>query len=149
MLILKAAIAAPSKDHEIINLRKTESITIEYYKIKIILSALLSIWHTQRWKHINSVCFYHSFALWRVSFFPLSTLSYLFACFLFTTIWMMVGDNFFRQEHREFLVIPKVGKNRKFVGFSWVLVVISQIGKCYQNQCWVQVNPLKTRKLGF
>ena len=26
--------------------------------------------------------------------------------------------------HREFLVIPKVGKNRKFVGFSWVLVVI-------------------------
>ena len=149
MLILKAAIAAPSKDHEIINLRKTESITIEYYKIKIILSALLSIWHTQRWKHINSVCFYHSFALWRVSFFPLSTLSYLFACFLFTTIWIMVGDNFFRQQHREFLVISKVGKNRKFVGFSWVLVVISQIGKCYQNQCWVQVNPLKTRKLGF
>ena len=43
MLILKAAIAAPSKDHKIINLRKTESITIEYYKIKIILSALLSI----------------------------------------------------------------------------------------------------------
>ena len=41
----------------------------------------------------------------------------------------MVGDIFFRQEHREFLVIPKVGKNRKFVGFSWVLVVISQIGK--------------------
>lgn len=35
MLILKAAIAVPSKDHEIINLRKTESITIEYYKIKI------------------------------------------------------------------------------------------------------------------
>ena len=149
MLILKAAIAAPSKDHKIINLRKTESITIEYYKIKIILSALLSIWHTQRWKHINSVCFYHSFALWRVSFFPLFTLFYLFACFLFTTIWIMVGDNFFRQEHREFLVIPKVGNNRKFVGFSWVLVVISQIGKCYQNQCWVQVNPLKTRKLGF
>ena len=43
MLILKAAIAAPSNDHEIINLRKTESITIEYYKIKIILLALLII----------------------------------------------------------------------------------------------------------
>ena len=146
MLILKAAIAAPSNDHEIINLRKNESITIEYYKIKIILSALLIIWHTQRWKHINSVCFYHSFALWRVSFFSLFILFYLFACFLFTTIWIMVGDNFSRKEHREFLLISKVGKKQEICG---VFLGFGCNFPNWENATKTKVGFNATRKLGF
>ena len=52
--------------------------------------------------------------------------------------------------HREFLVIPKVGKkNRKFVGFSWVLVLISQIGKMLPKPILGSSKPNKNPQIGI
>ena len=54
-----------------------------------------------------------------------------------------------KELHMQFLVIPKVGKNRKIVGFSWVLVVISQIGKMLPKPMLGSSKPNKNPQIGI